>query len=581
MNARANRLAPLLLLPALFAAALLPATSGRAQPPRAQTRYRWMYLATNLLVDKNVEQAVRLLERAAAAGYNGVVLADSKFMRWDDLPDRYLANVRKVRDACRRLKLQCIACVFPIGYSEGLLAHDPNLAAGLPVRDAPFVVGGGKLVPDDPCRIANGSFEDYRGNKPSGWNWADEPGKISFLDTEVKRHGKASMRLENIGQYSPRHGHGRICQALAVQPFRHYHVSAWVRTQEFESAGEVRIAVLGEGGVSLNYYQPAVRRTQDWKRVDVTFNSLENTRVNLYLGVWGGRGGKIWWDDVRIGPAGLTNVVRRDGAPLTVTSADGKTVYVEGKDFDGARDPKLGVVPWPGGFEAWHEPPAMTVPAASRLREGQTVLVSYYHTALIHGSQVACDLSEEKVHEILAWQARKVREHLQPDGYFMQHDEIRVQGWEPYFQKHGKTAGDVLAENVARCAAILRKADPGKPIFVWSDMFDPFHNARKTGRYYLVRGDGPWHGSWKGLPKDVTVVNWHGHGEGRVESLKHFAALGNPQVLAGYYDADPRAIVNWLKDADQAGGAAGVLYTTWRNDYSQLKSFLRAAGENR
>ena len=45
--------------------------------------HRWFYLPTNLLVDKNVEDAVVLLDRAAKAGYNGVVLSDSKFMRWD------------------------------------------------------------------------------------------------------------------------------------------------------------------------------------------------------------------------------------------------------------------------------------------------------------------------------------------------------------------------------------------------------------------------------------------------------------------------------------------------------------------
>ena len=53
---------------------------------------RWVYLATNLLVDKNVEDALKLLERAAKAGYNGVALADSKFMRWDQLPLRDLAT---------------------------------------------------------------------------------------------------------------------------------------------------------------------------------------------------------------------------------------------------------------------------------------------------------------------------------------------------------------------------------------------------------------------------------------------------------------------------------------------------------
>ncbi len=44
-------------------------------------------------------------------------------------------------------------------------------------------------------------------------------------------------------------------------------------------------------------------------------------------------------------PAGLVNVVRRDGAPLRAASADGQIVYQEGRDFQNARDPKLGMIP--------------------------------------------------------------------------------------------------------------------------------------------------------------------------------------------------------------------------------------------
>ena len=56
----------------------------------APLEHRWIYLATNLLVDKNVDDALALLDRAAKAGYNGVVLTDSKFLRWDQLPERYV-----------------------------------------------------------------------------------------------------------------------------------------------------------------------------------------------------------------------------------------------------------------------------------------------------------------------------------------------------------------------------------------------------------------------------------------------------------------------------------------------------------
>lgn len=184
-----------------------------ARPP---LEHRWIYLATNLLVDKNVGEGISLLQRAVKVGYNGVVLTDSKFLRWDQLPERYLTNVRRVRQACRDLKLACIACVCPSGYSNDLLSRDPNLAEGLPVRDAPFVVHDGKLIPDDDVRIVNGGFEQSKKNAPAGWSFVDQPGKISFIDGDVKSEGRSSLRMEDIGLHDPQHGNGRACQKIAT-----------------------------------------------------------------------------------------------------------------------------------------------------------------------------------------------------------------------------------------------------------------------------------------------------------------------------------------------------------------------------
>ena len=568
----------------ILALAVLSAASadvGQAQgPAKPALTHRWVYLSTNMLVDKNVEDALTILRRAAKAGYTGVVLTDSKFMRWDQLPERYLQNVRRVRQAFRELHLDCVAAVCPIGYSEGILSRDPNLAAGLPVRRAPFLAKGGKLIPvDNSAKIVHGGFEQHKNHRPTGWQFVDQPGQITFIDQEVKCEGQCSLRMQDIGRHNPQHGNGRACQTISVEPFRYYHVSVAVKTRDFEAARDVRIAVLAEGGATLNFFEPRIEKTQDWRRVDVTFNSLDFSKVNLYLGVWGGTTGTIWWDDLRIEPGGLVNLVRRDGAPLRVASADGKTEYVEGRDFQGVKDPMLGVVRWPGQFTVWHKPPVVTLPAGSRIRDGQTVLMSYYHTALIHRDQVMCCMAEPKVYEILKWQVEQVHKNLAPDGYFMQHDEIRVQGWDESCTKTGLTPGELLAENVRKCTSIIRKQDPGKPIYVWSDMFDPYHNAKATGRYYLVKGDGPWHGSWKGLDKDVIIVNWNSRPASRLESMRHFAQLGHRQILAGYYDGPVDRIDGWFRDARNVPGVIGVMYTTWQHRYDDLEAFSARLGK--
>ena len=58
-------------------------------------------------------------------------------------------------------------------------------------------------------------------------------------------------------------------------------------------------------------------------------------------------------------------------------------------------------------------------------------------------------MAEPKVYEILRWQLAQVHEHVWPDGYFLQHDEIRVQGWDEAAVKSGQTPGELLGENLA------------------------------------------------------------------------------------------------------------------------------------
>ena len=259
--------------------------------------------------------ALALLDRAADAGYNGVVLTDSKFMRWDQLPAKYLTNVRRVREACRAHTSGVYRLRLPDRLQQRSAGPRPEPSRRVAGPRRAVSSPGGRLIPADrSARLRNGGFEQSKNHQPDGWSFVDQPGKIAFIDSGIHSEGGCSLRMQDIAHCTIRNSatarvskaHGR---ALPLLP----------RVGDGQNA-EVRVGRRGADrrarrrGVALNYDKPHVEKTQDWKRIDITFNSLEFSEVNLYLGVWGGRRGRIWWDDVRLEPGGLVNVVRRDGA---------------------------------------------------------------------------------------------------------------------------------------------------------------------------------------------------------------------------------------------------------------------------
>ena len=140
-------------------------------------------------------------------------------------------------------------------------------------------------------------------------------------------------------------------------------------------------------------------------------------------------------------------------------------------------------------------------------------------------------------------------------------------------QSKKMTAGELLAWNVHRAAAIIRTARPDAEIWVWNDMFDPMHNA--IDQYYAV--NGTLAGSWKGLDKDVGIVNWHGGLNGK--NCPFFANLGLKQILSGYYDGDEdgSGIAGWITATRGVNGIVGAMYTTWEDKYDALTPWAKKA----
>lgn len=509
----------------------LTVSSGIAQEAGGRRPELWIHYLTNLAVDKNVDHLESILRRGSKVGYSKLLLYDSKFAKLGEMDRHYFGNVDRVKRIASDLGFEVVPGLFPIGYSNDLLWHDPNLAEGLPVRDALFVVSQGeaRLQADPPVAF-----------RPK-FDWKDESVAVEGTLATVRDNPKSA----------------RMSQSFTVSRFRAYHVSVKIRTENY--SGHPEIKAIGDSR-ELQFQYLGVERNQEWKEHHVVFNSLDHDRVAVVLGVWGKADGTLQWKDWSIEELGPVNVLRRDGAPFVVQG------YTEGRDFEKVMDPLLGRAGNRGSYEAWHAPPKIrtSLPDGTRLR------VSWYHPAIIHDGQVMCCPSEAKTLELLKDHAKRVKELWKASSYLMSFDEIRTLNWDASCCSREIDAGQILARTARECAKELA----GMTVYVWNDMFDPHHNA--VDHYFLVRGNLA--GDWEGLESGMIVANWN-FGK-RESSLKFFADRGNRQLIAGYFDGPPDRVKEWIASAAKVQGVTGIMYTTWKNKWEDLESFARAVAGN-
>jgi hypothetical protein len=539
----------------VLAATVLAAATARGQtrtiaPERLKERLCWLD-DTRLADDAALESAKRYLQRAKTAGYTGAVMSNQKWLAMPGAwgPD-YQRRLRAVGEEARRLHVELIPMVMNFGDGGAILALEPELAEGMPVRDALFVVHGreARVQSDPPIEIANAGFETDRAGEYRGWE--AEMGKAGvsiFVDPEVHHGGKQSVRMQSFRSGEPQ-GRCRLVQSIRLAPFRQYRMKVWVKTERLRPAEQAGVS-FWTGRRHLCYQPLGVRETQDWTEHQLVFNSQSFDRILLRVGIEsGGESGRIWFDDLAIEEEGLLNVLRRPGCPLTVRGKDG-TEYEERRDFEPVCDPKLGrLYPW-GGFSFQHDPPPLRLTSSSRIRDGERLRLRFFHATAVYNGQVSLCLSYPRTYERFAEGIKQIEALLHPAGYHISCGEIRTANWDDGCQSRHLTPAQLLADSIRRRIEIVRKVNPPAKLYAWSDMFDPWHNAQDD--YYLCNGS--WVGTWYGLPRDVIVMQWNytAH-EGK--SPRFFAAQGFRQIILG----DGPGVAQWLRANPDVRNIVGV-----------------------
>jgi hypothetical protein len=519
-------------LPALILL-LLTAACGRPHPQKMEL---WYWHHSYLVTDEAVASSKALIDRAANAGYTGIALWDSSwtFLNMPNWPE---ANVRKLKtivDYATARGLLVMPVVAPYGHSNDVLKQHPNYAEGQRVTGATFRV--------------------------------DDGGRQLTLIPSLNEHP----------EFSPRQ---LLAIDVNVTPWRQYHVHLNLQTQNFKGMAQLEINDGPASRLDANLHPPP---TQPAILLDYTFNSAASTRVRIQAGAFGPHEGSLAVTQFALEETALVYVIRRAGAGAgkALRLYDSQHEYNEGADFDAIHDRKLLTTP-EFTNDNFHDPGPITLPLTTRLRPGQTVQLDYEAVVPVYDEAVSVCLTDPATER---WMVANTRASaaLAPKGspLLLSHDEIRQMNSCAQCRARQLTAGNLLAQHMAAFTAKLSSLGP---LYVWSDMFDPHHNAHDN----YAQVEGTIAGSWKGLPPNITIMNWnldHLH-----DSLLWFSGddpaqpVAYRQIIAGFYDPpdhDAAAAVHKEWQAARAvPGVAGTMYTTWVNDYSQLEPFAKAAKE--
>ncbi len=524
----------------------------------------WVHLSTNGLTDdKEVLRASNVIVRAANAGLKEVVWPGlDTYWKWPEPRKTRMREIIRIADANG---IGIVPMIWSTGYGT-MCGVDSRLIESVLMPDVPYVAKGGSLVPDisGDAIIENGGFEEA-GNKPNTFRkwFVDHPGDEAFLDTQVFHSGKTSIRMEPAPE-KDKYGHARMSQHVKLTPGRLYRVEAWFKVDGLDTRGEsLRLQVYldktAEKGGS-NFGRMISNLKDGWHKVAFRFTSGESTGATIWCGTWGAKHGKFWVDDISVEEIGLRSLAQREDSPRTVKNAATGKAYEFGKDWlnPDRRKPRQGAdITFP-------------LPAGSAIKEGEKVLIDTYVPS--HSGpkmQISTCMSDPRLYELFRQSADALEELLHPKKWFLSLDEVRNGGTCPLCAARKTDMAHILASCVLRQHEIIRSVHPGAEIYVWSDMFDPFHNAKQKP-YYGCRGT--FYGIWDLLPHDIIMVLWYG---GVLDkSVPFFTERGFTVMGSVCCDGGkPETVDKWKAGLAAAPGSKGFMYTTWKRDYGLLEEF--------
>ncbi|AKM81958.1 MAG: hypothetical protein UT28_C0001G0144 [Berkelbacteria bacterium GW2011_GWE1_39_12] len=540
-----------------------------------------MYYRSALSSQTDVDNLKKVMNSAAENGYTGIVLADKGGAYLTvQYTIGYIGRFEQVYNEAKRLGLELIPAKF--NQTDPYFV-DSTTAELFPVYDTDYIVnsGGSTSVSNNSTNLVkNPGFEEAPSptdlNAPPEW-LLDNRGTIEFLDTKTSHSGQNSVKFQYPNPQATE-SYRRVNQKLTdLKAFSAYELTYWIKTENVTNLSDFHITLYGANFskpikiLEKNGSSPKILPTQEWVQYKLIFNTLDNTSLGLYFDLKSDAtadpigSDKIWIDDVASREVGITlPIIERPSSPIVVNNLGKTKSYVA--DIDYNIDKSTGLI---------------TILSGSTIKTGDHLKVSWFQKADTNGYPPA-SACLDKTFDIYD----KIGHNLdnlfhQPKGMMLSFDEWRVANWDPGCNSylnlgHVPTAGEYIANTTSKVQSILKKINPNYQLYIWNDMYDPYHNA--IDPYYTVNGSMA--NSWLGLDHNTIIMNWQGSqapldssgNSPSYNSLKFFHDKGFKQIFAGYYDnmqtiTNAANTLNKLETDDtDFNGVDGFMYTSWSDD---------------
>lgn len=516
---------------------------------------RWIFISSGLETFDEVSRLKSIIIDAKKYGFNGVLFSGS-FDSIDYKGETYISKLILLKKFCDLNEMELVPRLFSVGYAYSLIYYEKNMAAAYPITGQSFSVKKGYASADSITQPKNFSmnFEGIQNNILPDFYLQDLPGVVSVVDQANKYSGTSSIKLQNF--LSNKNGNGRLGKMLTLKPNNSYEVSFWLKASNWPDNTPVSVQISSEDG-SRRIGWKSIIPTSEWKQFTLEFNSIDNAKARLALGVWNGKNsGQLWIDDLQVTNAtSINRLVRHAGAPLVIKNPLDGTTYLENTDYVIEEDPELSEVY------------RIAIKSDGRIREDQLLNVSYYRSYVMGDGQICGNMALSDFSLKREKQLAMITTLIKPNFYFLAADEIRQGG---YCQlSKDLSMSQIFGNYITRQYNNIKKYNSSAEVLISGDMLDPNVNAVKN--YQMTRGG--FEKSWLYVPKEIIPSVWDYNK--RDAGLNHFKQNGFRAVVSVNIDGSDSSLnmQNWKVSIDKAQVPFAIVYTTWKNDYSKLSDF--------